>query len=327
MSYPNRDHSLDGTHLAAAPAHRPFDARTLFERAWDAVRRAVERAKGRVGVTLLLVDDEGHTLGETWIAASLDVTRTAVVGRHPRCALSVPGSERALPLRHLAVLVRAENHEDVAVRILDLHTEQGFGDEAGRSLQAARFTGSAFLAVGSLRLLVLETHKLEVSDGVEKAYASIPGRVFREEEVGAFRPGPRLVRPRQHDGEMTQVLSQLGPLSATARLLQDDETARGHVTLGGLGMAVTRPVGPEALRRGILIGRYSRCDVRTGADSPELSRVHAILLEERGEILLVDAGSSNGTWAEGREMSVVRLDRLGEAWLSSPRKGLGVLWE
>lgn len=319
--------SAEGTFLGSAVLYRPFDAPALFVRSWDAVVRSVERARGRQGVSLILVDGAGRALAEAWIAASLDVVRAGVVGRHPSCALRVPEREKEIPLRYLVALVRAENNEDVSVRLIDLHTEHGFGDEAGRRLQAVRFSGAAFLALGELYLLVLEPHKLEIKDGPEKAYASIPARVFREEEPGAYLAGPRLVRSPPAEADMTHVVSQLGPLAATARLLGDDEPIRGQLTLGGLGMAVTRPVGLEALRRGILIGRYSRCDVRTGADAPSLSRVHALLVEERQEVLLVDTASSNGTWVEGRELSVVRLDRLGEAWLSSSRDGVGVQWD
>jgi hypothetical protein len=77
--------SAEGTFLGSAVLYRPFDAAALFVRSWDAVVRSVERARGRQGVSLILVDGAGRALAEAWIAASLDVVRAGVV-RPARCA-------------------------------------------------------------------------------------------------------------------------------------------------------------------------------------------------------------------------------------------------
>ncbi len=90
---------------------------------------------------------------------------------------------------------------------------------------------------------------------------------------GGTRPihGGPSVGSRSHKDGTTQVLSKLGPLASTGRLVDEDDPVRNRVTPGGSGTPVTRPVGAAALRRGILVGRYARCDVRTGEDSLALS--------------------------------------------------------
>lgn len=200
---------MDGTYLGPPCNYVPFDAGQLFVGAWDAIRRATERARWRIGVSVLLFDAKHRLL--------IDPTLNA-----------------------------------------------------------------------------------------QQAYAHAPARIFSDEEAGPYAPGPRLAGSRElHDG-VTHAVSLLGPLAATRRLLDDDGDERARLTLGGAGMAVTRSVGPSALQHGILGGRYSRCDVRTGQDSLELSRVHAIILEEP---------------------QVLRLDQAKEVWLSNARDDLGLQWE
>jgi pSer/pThr/pTyr-binding forkhead associated (FHA) protein len=42
-----------------------------------------------------------------------------------------------------------------------------------------------------------------------------------------------------------------------------------------------------------------------------LSRVHVVLLDVQGELFLFDSGSTNGTWAEGEQLSALALESGG----------------
>jgi pSer/pThr/pTyr-binding forkhead associated (FHA) protein len=53
-------------------------------------------------------------------------------------------------------------------------------------------------------------------------------------------------------------------------------------------------VGHAALRDGILLGRYDRCDGAAHADSG-VSRVHALLIQLGEQLVAVDLASTNGT--------------------------------
>lgn len=113
-----------------------------------------------------------------------------------------------------------------------------------------------------------------------------------------------------HDREVTSVVSIAGPIGAQFEsLLADGETPLGKLTIMAWNCDAEITIGPAAARRGILLGRYERCDaaglaaMRTNA----LSRVHALLIEAGGELRLLDTASTNGTWREGLRVRSVPL--------------------
>jgi hypothetical protein len=81
----------------------------------------------------------------------------------------------------------------------------------------------------------------------------------------------------------------------------------GFVALRTKNSALKRPVGHVALRAGVLIGRYERCDFNGQhiEMDMEVSRVHALLLSLDGRIHLFDTGSTNGITIDD-----VPIDRL-----------------
>jgi pSer/pThr/pTyr-binding forkhead associated (FHA) protein len=88
---------------------------------------------------------------------------------------------------------------------------------------------------------------------------------------------------------------------------------------------VTRLVGRTCLDRGILFGRYDRCDVGLlGAMDSRLSRVHMMIVRHGDSVLAIDNASTNGTHISCKEIHMIalsdgdRLDLGGE---------LEVVWE
>jgi hypothetical protein len=81
------------------------------------------------------------------------------------------------------------------------------------------------------------------------------------------------------------------------------------VELGGLGSDIA--VDDVALRTGVLLGRYPRCDINCdNAPMSELiSRVHALFLTVDGGVRVFDTGSTNGIGCEGRDADGLELDR------------------
>jgi FHA domain/FhaA, N-terminal domain len=106
-----------------------------------------------------------------------------------------------------------------------------------------------------------------------------------------------------------------GPV--TVRVTTTDETATGrvhcHVEVSpGPPVVWSRLVGEtETLdigRNRVLVGRSPEADVTI--DHDDVSRRHALLFREHGQVWLQDLSSANGTWVDGRRLQAepVRLD-------------------
>lgn len=288
-----------------------FDAREEFIARYPIIRKALEHHR-HLGALVLAFDERSTAIGQAWLKASLDRTRAAIVGRHSMTSLPVPQPYTEISLRHLVLLVRAIDHEQVRIRVIDLATRTGFRDEQGRVLQAIVTEGPAFLRVGRVTLMLLVTDESSpIPASAEDAYACIPERVFVEERRGTAGHNAR--RPPSSPGRIapgaTLMRSKPGPLAAAGELIQSDEQAIGTLVVRSGGGGVRRPVGGSVLDRGILIGRYARCDVGATFDEySRLSRVHFLITRESEDVIGVDTASTNGTFKEGRSVLVERLE-------------------
>ena len=101
------------------------------------------------------------------------------------------------------------------------------------------------------------------------------------------------------------VRSTDGPVAAVADLCGPDEVSEGVLVIRGPRRTVRRSVGPKALERGILVGRYERCAV--GLDTGRLSRVHFLIVRDGDEIIGIDTASTNGSWIGEREVTLTPL--------------------
>ncbi len=307
------------------PVSEKIDAEAQFVRRWPIIRKSFEHHR-HLGVLILAFDESSTAIGQAWLKASLDRTRAAIIGRHSMCSLAVPQSYQEISLRHLAVLIRAIDHEQVRIRIFDLNTPTGFRDEEGRVLQAVVTEGPAFLRLGRVLLMVLVTDENGPIEGsAEDAYACIPPRVFIEERRGTA--GVKDRRPsaigRIATGA-TMLRSRPGPLVAAGELLESDEMEVGTLVVRTGGGAVRRPVSASTLERGILIGRYARCDVgATFDDDSRLSRVHFLITKEGDEIIGVDTASTNGSFKQKKS---ILLERMGDGDVYDLAGELDIAW-
>jgi predicted component of type VI protein secretion system len=62
-------------------------------------------------------------------------------------------------------------------------------------------------------------------------------------------------------------------------------------------------VGPDIpVSRGtVMVGRHPECDVQL--DSRRVSRRHCVIAMVRGDVVVRDLGSTNGTWINGRRVA------------------------
>jgi pSer/pThr/pTyr-binding forkhead associated (FHA) protein len=76
------------------------------------------------------------------------------------------------------------------------------------------------------------------------------------------------------------------------------------LTVRSGGIASRYRLGAASLERGILVGRYARCELATAAGAAlesALSRVHLLLVRENEVTLAVDTASTNGTTIGGKK--------------------------
>jgi hypothetical protein len=99
----------------------------------------------------------------------------------------------------------------------------------------------------------------------------------------------------------------VGPRDTGSRLASEHDTA-GTLEIIGPHRRTMLAVGHDALRDGLLLGRYHRCDA-VDPDDASLSRVHALLLHDHDRLLVVDTASFNGTRVSGGENArVIAID-------------------
>ncbi len=231
-----------------------------------------------------------------------------LVGRHPSCQLAL-GSDPSVSLRHLIVRIYHRPHKKAVVKVLDLHSETGFQDESGTTVTALKCEGAFFIKVGQYAIFAFDNDAPLRTEDPAEAWQNLPAREIidmRAEEEAERPPPPKPdVNPRLrlvHTGErpITFVTRVVGPLHL-GRVSRHDERALGFLFITGKGLDMSIPLSAAALARGVLIGRYLRCDIGYDAIpfSANISRIHLVLLLDETGFWAIDAASSNGCYHQG----------------------------
>ncbi len=328
------------------PAAKPVGSvRDLFLRAYgkfaDACRKVDEP-----GVAIVAVDEtSGRAAGIVTLRARVQRPVAAIVGRHDQCDLYLAGNDR-LALRQLAVVVSPvaswQRGARVPYRVLDLRTGEGMRDEEGRQLRGLRAEGPSILRCGGYTLFMLALgDPTDWPAAADDAWAALPDRVYFDElEHCAGGSLPRFRMPRPGVAQSVLYRTQ-GPRDTGMRLVgagtsgerhsgpAPRSAAAGVLEIRGAHRRVALEIGHEALRDGVLVGRYDRCDGTEATDDPSLSRVHALLVQIDDRLVIVDTASFNGTRicvdadGNGERARVIELDRALELRLG---KGTRLTW-
>ena|GEM_PF-936548 len=288
----------------------------LFFTHYRYIRKVVSRF-AKPGVAIIAIDEHRNSVaGSVCVAAKIGVINTAVVGRHNRADLYLH-NDASVSLRHLLVVLDpirdCSASTDVRYRVLDLRTEIAFADEHGSNVEAVTAEGPAFLRCGSYALLCFTTNEdahwpRDPADG----WACIPERVYlqkrdaepdrwqRDVQSAAFEHTGERDVSRASSARITLVGTNPGPVAAGAELLSPGEAALGRLHIRSRRRKERLVVGTSAADRGILLGRYSRCEsnARSVLRRDSISRVHMLLIRVAQELYAVDTASSNGTWLE-----------------------------
>jgi hypothetical protein len=274
-------------------------ARDLFERAYSAFAPAF-RAVDEPGLAVVVLDEASAAVaGTLCLRARPDRHATAIVGRHDRCDLQVAGNDD-LALRQLAVVLSPvrdwrTGSSDVSFRILDLRTTHGMLDESFRPLRALRSEGPAIVRCAGYVIYALPVgDPTDWPESAADAWSYMPERVYFDELARV--PDASVLRPlASSNPNQTKVVFRVpGPRDTAMQLVTNGDLAGRLVIEGSWGRGAIE-VGIQALREGILLGRYARCDAHGLCSDESLSRVHALLLLVDERLLVIDIASTNGT--------------------------------
>lgn len=325
------DEALDNpcTCIVDVPrsAERPSIRQTFIER-YGSVRQLCERQPR--GLTVIAVGPGG--LISARLEASVSRTRALIIGRHYRCRFRLRG-DMSVSLRHVAVLLApADATNDLRFRVLDLATPTALLDEYGRHLESLESESPVFLRCGAHVLMFLPTgDDIAWPDDPVAGWECIPERVYFDEctaDLDARRavaqegqlPRPEAMPAAAGVGRNpgvspgVSIVTRLpGPAFAAPELDEED------VPLGYLAMrtpfgGASFPVGVATARRGLLLGRYRRCESNSQRLLCDLvfSRVHVLLVDIGGQLWALDTASTCGMYldVEGNpKVAVHRLER------------------
>lgn len=295
------------------PGHRPRHANNpgslrlaeVFTRARGVLQALVANTVN--DETLIVATDaSGFPVAQRVIKRPENLPHALVIGRHNRCALTIPGDSR-VSLRHI-LLTAWPGQGQLRLRGYDLGGRAGIVLADGKRVPGFSALGHVALSFGRTAMFVLAggSKGLELLGGThDEAFERITG-------IDRSGGGARLAVSAMAEPSVAQ-LGGYRPLNVEAR-----PQSRGVLKLRSLKAKSDRvnqkrelDVDSEQLQRGLLIGRYSdRCSL-AGAGR-NLSRVHALVTEEGPLSLLVyDLASTNGVRpghdTEGPSHPVVRL--------------------
>lgn len=307
------------TRIAALHAERRrADPAILFAKHEAKLHEALEQLGPGTAVFAL---SESHGLaGQLWLEASADEVRAGSVGRHGAADLYLP-FDQELSLRHLAVVVRLHGGAPVT-RVMDLRTGDGFYDERAERHSAVESDGVMVLAAASWWLFVFPTGgPAPWTKGAKDAFASLPERVFEAPLAEAQAQGAKGPKAKVHSQrpaasrERSYVTPYRAPVdTSTEAPVSPGEHTAGHLVIDRDEGEVRIPVGPSALDRGVMLGRYSRCDDAKIFSDDRISRVHALVMRIEGGVWIFDLGSTNGTYGSANEEFRARQLHSGESF-------------
>lgn len=277
--------------------------RQLFQGAYSKFAELC-REVDEPGLALLAVDETtGQPAGLVRLRARFGRHVAAIVGRHDQCDLYL--SEHAsLALRHLAIVLDPvqswrRNSTSVRYRILDLRTSEGFTDENGKPMRGMRAEGPAFMRCAGHAVFVMPIgDPTDWPDDAGDAWSMLPERVYFDEMRSS--PDGSLTNLPVNTSRKSMIFRTHGVRdTGTGESLIDRGDLAGTLEVMGPARSGRMTIGDRALRDGVLLGRYARCDGAELLEDLSMSRVHMLLLHTDDALLAIDTCSRNGSHLPG----------------------------
>jgi FHA domain len=286
---------------------------TAFERVYP-VLRAIHGSFRRPGVLAAAVRDGAHLESHVHLDLSLGPAH-ALIGRHQRCDLYL-AQDPTISLRH-ALLRATPMYRDARLRLLDLCSGMGFLSEDDVPCDSLVAEGPLFLRAGRYQIFLLPTGDLSptpFADDARATWDALPERIYLDRRVPDRVP--RTVSPVQGGDRatrITQIVPAVRPLRAPDGRPRDTPVVGQLVLRGAGGEEVAHPVTDDDLERGVLVGRYERCQLAGVEHS--LSRVHLLVVRDEKRLWAFDTASTNGTSLDGEGIRAVLFERERELGL------------
>lgn len=309
------------TRILAAPVEPKATFAATFKAIFRELRPIYE-AFGRDGLLCVAARDDGTLAAYCHLPILSEQGAFGVIGRHECCSLTLHDDD--VSLRHALVRVSRQGLGEARVRLIDLGSANTFRTEDGQVCKSVLAEGPLFVHLLGYQLYLFPTGSLAPSRWeatAEATWNSFPERVYLDHRI-PDRANREQRRPAAQGRARRHTYMTLLP---AAQHLRAKPGAGGHVLgtilLSAENTQIAHRVSAEDLERGVLIGRYERCQL--AGSSHSLSRVHLVLLLDGGDIWAVDTASLNGTIVDGQKISAIVLDR--EVELKLPA-GMGMRW-
>ncbi len=277
---------------------------------------------------LVSVDPSG-AVSSTHLPVEAGRSHHRVIGRHSDCHLRL-AYDPALSLRHLLASAWLEEDGSPTLRLLNLGGEVPLRLEDGSLCTGLRANGSALAGLRGYCLFFLYDDGRAWPNDPQEAWDTLGDRATakpRSEQrdgqwAAPIRPRLRLVAPCSSGDEELSSLSATGTvlvrLKGTAALR--DLSPSGEDAIGFLRLPRDRfvQITPADLTRGVLVGRYRRCELTRGfADNMVVSRVHLCLACDPTGLWAIDLASSNGSWDGEERITSLRLGQRADLILGN----------
>jgi hypothetical protein len=308
------------TRVISSPPVRKASFAAIFKAMFHELRPVFE-AFNRDGLLCVAARENGKIASYVHLPILGEDGAFGVIGRHECCALTLLDEE--ISLRHALVRVTRHAGDEVRVRLIDLGSSNTFHTEDGQACKSVMAEGPMFINLLGYQLFLLPTGSLSPcswSDDAEATWQSFPERIYFDHRM----PERMVGRPQQQPAARARRHTYMTLLPAAQHLRARPGAggdALGTILLAAESTQIAHRVSHEDLERGVLIGRYERCQLAGASGS--LSRVHLVLLLDGGDVWAVDTASLNGTIVEGQRISAIQLDRELELRLPS---GMGMRW-
>jgi hypothetical protein len=272
---------------------------------------------------VLCVAARGKGPIEAYVHLAIDSTEGTfgTIGRHDRCSLIL--REDGISLRHALVRASRTRANELRIRLIDLASGGAFRTEDDLPCKSVAAEGPLFVRAAGYQIYCFPTGSLAASPwsaDARNTWASFPERVYLDRRVP-----DRMAQPRRPVAITDEVSVMPMSRSTITTLLPAAQQLRARPGVGGIAVGTIRltaagsqlahKVYADDLERGVLIGRYERCQL--AGDDRSLSRVHLIVLRDEDGVWAVDTASRNGTHLEGRPVAAVQLDHELELTLAN----------
>lgn len=246
--------------------------------------------------------------GRVWIARRSGRPNAGILGRHSVCDVVL--DDPSVSLRHVALIVPPRGQSPGAFTLHELRTPDGLHGELGQRMGGARVEGVGLFRIGPYALFTFAT-------GEPERWPELASDAWRElcgatAAVSVVRPLPRNPGHLPRVSSSPSVTAIRGPMRTNQMLMSSGERRECTLQVWSNARRQRLGLGEGALERGVLLGRYGRCDSEGVLVSSEISRVHLLVLKIGARTYAIDTASTHGVYTNPEATRAARVVALDE---------------